>query len=217
VHKPLVLLLVVTAISVGASPARAAQAGERDSDRGLAVGLRGGLALPATMLNEFTGVKAKAGAAAGIDVQYRTGSRWSLGGGVDFQSSRMPDISGVGTGGGRFSGAAIRVVTPMAFARRELGGPGGAVPYALLGLGMNINAMDPDDVGGAYTVDGAFAVKVAVGVGSKLSPRTGAYAEVAYRTDFAGTARWDGRGYWDQRYDFNMTSILIMGGLRFRL
>ena len=215
-HKPIVLLLLMTVISAGAAPAWADQAGESESDRGLAVGLRAGLGLPATILNEFTGLKANAGAAVGLDLQYRTGSRWSLGGGVEFQSSRMPDISGVGTGGERFSGAAIRVVTPMVFARRELGGPRGAVPYALLGLGMNVNAMDPDDVGGTYTVDGALAVKVAVGVGSKLSPKTGVYFEVAYRTDVSGTARWEG-GYWDQRYDFNMTSMLITGGLRFRL
>ena len=166
-HKLIILLSVMTAFSVGAATARAGQAGESGSDRGLAIGLRAGLASPTTTLNDFTGVKANAGAAVGLDLR--------------FQSSKMPEISGVGTAGGRFSGGAIRVVTPMFFARRELGGPRGAVPYALLGLGMNINAMDPDDAGGSYTVDGALAVKVAVGAGARLSPKTAVYLEAAYR------------------------------------
>lgn len=214
-HKLIILLSVMTAFSVGAATARAGQAGESGSDRGLAIGLRAGLASPTTTLNDFTGVKANAGAAVGLDLRYRTASRWSLGAGVEFQSSKMPEISGVGTAGGRFSGGAIRVVTPMFFARRELGGPRGAVPYALLGLGMNINAMDPDDAGGSYTVDGALAVKVAVGAGARLSPKTAVYLEAAYRTDVSGTARWED-GLWDQRYDFNVTSVLITGGMCFR-
>jgi hypothetical protein len=215
-HRPIVLLLVMAALSVGAAAGRADQAGESGSDMGLVVGLRAGLASPVTSLNDFTGVKAKAGVAVGLDVQYRIASRWSLGAGVEFQSSKMPEISGVGTAGGRFSGAAVRVVTPLVFARRDFGGPRGATPYALLGLGMNINAMDPDDAGGSYAVDGALAVKVAVGVGSRLSPKTGVYLEAAYRTDVSGTDRWHGSGRWDQRYDFNMTSVLITGGICFR-
>lgn len=183
-----ILLLLV--LCTGATATRA-------GDSSFAVRL--GYASPSENLNDYSGTKADGGFALGLDYLRKTGLGISFGGTVELQTSKL-------------EGTAIRVITPMATARYDFGTGSGINVYGLLGVGMNINAVDEDDAGGTYEVDNSLGIKLAVGLEFNPTSTTVTFIEAAYRTDSTGMTHYPG----ENRFDFVMTSLFLTAGVRWR-
>ncbi|HZT61605.1 MAG TPA: porin family protein [Burkholderiales bacterium] len=200
------------ALSFFLAPAAWAQTQESK----MALGVRLGLAFPAEEFNDFTGKKPDTGQMLNLDLMFKASSNLDIGGSLEYQTNKMPSISGPGTAGGLFGGAKITVLTAMAAAQYRFNRAAKFSPYGVAGIGFNINWMDDDNSGFSFEVDPSLALKFGLGADYYFSKSTALNVEAGYKINNSTVTR-SPTGGGTSTFDFNMSTLYLLGGLRFSL
>ena len=207
---PVVWRAAVLALGFLSAPAAWAQS----QDSKWAFGARVGLTLPTEELNGFTGTKPDTGFLVNVDLMYKASPTLDIGGSVEYQNNKMPSISGPGTAGGAFGESTITVLTLMAVGQYRFNRSAKTSPYAVAGVGLNINWMGDDQAGSSFDVDPSLALKVGVGVDFYVSKTTALNLEAGYKVNSSTVTRFPPTGS-AQSHDFNMSMLYLLGGVRF--
>ncbi len=177
-------------------------------------GARLGLALPTEDLNGFSATKPDTGILVNADLMYKASPVLDIGGSVEYQNSKMPSISGPGTAGGAFGESTITVLTLMAVGQYRFNRSAKISPYAVGGIGVNINWMGDDQAGNTFDVDPSLALKVGFGADFALSKSTALNLEAGYKINSSTVTRFPRTGS-AQSHDFEMSTLYLLGGVRF--
>jgi len=207
---PVAWRAAVVALSFLSAPAAWAQS----QDSKWAFGARVGLTLPTEELNGFTGTKPDSGFLVNLDLLYKASPTLDIGGSIEYQNNKMPSISGPGTAGGAFGESTITVLTLMAVGQYRFNRSAKTSPYAVAGIGLNINWMGDDQAGSSFDVDPSLALKVGVGVDFYVSKTTALNLEAGYKVNSSTVTRFPPTGS-AQSHDFNMSMLYLLGGVRF--
>jgi opacity protein-like surface antigen len=194
----------------------APDAWSQTQDSRMALGVRLGLAIPAEPFNDFTDKKPDTGQMLNLDLMFKAGNNLDIGGSLEYQTNKMPSISGPGTAGGLFGGAKITVLTVMAAAQYRFDRAAKFSPYGVAGIGVNINWMDDDNAGNSFEVDPSLALKVGAGADYFFSRTTALNFEAGYKVNNSTVTRSTPPGG-TSSFDFNMSTFYLLGGLRFSL
>src|SRR5262245_3169176 len=178
--------LVALLVSILLAPAAWAQS----QDSKAAFGIRAGLAMPTGELNGFTGKTPDTGVMVNLDLMFKASSTIDIGGSVEYQNNKMPSISGPGTAGGAFGEASITVLTVMAVGQYRFNRAAKVSPYAVAGIGLNINWMDDDKAGNSFDVDPSIALKIGVGADFYISKSTALNVEAGYKVNSSTVTRF---------------------------
>jgi opacity protein-like surface antigen len=207
---PAVLRAAVLALGFVAAPA----AWSQSQDSKWTFGARAGFAIPAGELNGFTGKAADTGILLNLDLMYKASSTLDIGGSVEYQNNKMPSISGPGTGGGAFGESTITVLTLMAVGQYRFNRSAKTSPYAVAGVGLNINWMGGDQAGNTFDVDPSLALKIGFGADFAISRSTALNLEAGYKLNSSSVTRFPPTGS-AQSHDFDMSTFYVLGGVRF--
>jgi outer membrane protein W len=208
--------MAVTAGALALSFFLAPAAWSQTQDSRMALGVRVGLAMPAEPFNDFTDKKPDTGQMLNLDLMFKAGNNFDIGGSLEYQTNKMPSISGPGTAGGLFGGAKITVATVMAAAQYRFNRAAKFSPYGVAGIGLNINWMDDDNAGFSFEVDPSLALKFGVGADFYFSKATALNLEAGYKVNNSTVTR-SPTGGGTASFDFNMSTFYLLGGLRFSL
>src|SRR5215510_13285275 len=88
-------LVGVGAVALSFLLAPAAWSQSQDSK--MAFGVRVGLAIPAEPFNDFTDKKPDTGQMLNLDLMFKASSKFDVGASLEYQTNKMPSISGPGT------------------------------------------------------------------------------------------------------------------------
>jgi predicted porin len=186
----------------------------QSADSKAAFGVRIGLAIPAEDFNDFTGKQPDTGQMLNLDLMFKASNNLDIGGSLEYQTNKMPSISGPGTAGGLFGGAKITVVTVMGVAQYRFNRAAKFSPYGVAGIGLNINWMDDDNAGFSFEVDPSLALKFGVGADFYFSKSTAFNVEAGYKINNSTVTRSPTAGG-TASFDFNMSTLYLLAGLRF--
>jgi len=186
----------------------------QSQDSKWAFGARAGLAMPTGELNGFAGKTPDTGILLNLDLMYKASSTVDIGGSVEYQNNKMPSISGPGTANGAFGQASITVLTLMAVGQYRFNRASKTSPYLVGGIGLNINWMGDDQAGNSFDVDPSLAIKLGVGADFHISKSTALNVEAGYKVNSSSVTRFPPTGS-AQSHDFNMSTLYLLGGVRF--
>jgi outer membrane protein W len=204
----------VTAGAVALSFFLAPAAWSQSQDSKMAIGVRAGLAIPAEPLNDFTDKKPDTGQMLNVDLMFKANNNLDFGGSVEYQTNKMPSISGPGTANGLFGGAKITVLTIMGVGQYRFNRAAKFSPYGVAGIGVNINWMDDDNSGFSFEVDPSLALKVGAGFDYYFSKSTAFNVEAGYKVNNSTVTRSPTQGG-TASFDFNMSTLYLLAGVRF--